>query len=200
MLNKILREKDGKRLHQAFYQAFDASAAEQALLYIGEQESLGRRSPLGLDELGEGTHFRAYKLRSPLGDKGVSVCLKIAKPGFVASKGQAGMERWADEVEGLEVKASKNLIPLIPPMTVLRVRARGSLKQDVWGIAMPFGPSDLKAASAHWQPLDALLKELTRGLKEAGYHLDDILQGRCWEGIPFLVDFSDLQARLQRPL
>jgi hypothetical protein len=81
------------------------------------------------------------------------------------------------------------------PLHVPAVRSKNPADGDLWGVAMPYGSAALKAAAAHWQPVEALLEEARVWLKGAGYALEDVLQGRSWEGIPFLVDFSDLRRR-----
>jgi hypothetical protein len=185
------RRVDWERLEAFFHQALDLSLLEKALLHIGS-EAKGDL-PRGFTEIGEGADFRAFSLKPGGGGmlKDLFLCLKVAKPAFQKRMGQAGMRRWAAGVKDIGSRpVVSHRPPLIPPMQPLRISLG---MEELWGAVMPYGSRALSDAAPHWQPVEELVREALLWLKKEGYVLDDIVQGRSWEGVPFLVDFSDLK-------
>jgi hypothetical protein len=181
--SRRLRDEDRRRLQQAFAAAFDRSRLESVL-------ARSERSQEGLELLGEGTHFVSWRILGSGGGAGLTkapaVVLKRAKAAW-ADPGDPKARRWIEAVR----QVGRSGLPLVPPLEV--VRADGP-RGPVLGLAMPFGDQPLASAAAHWLPVDELVAELRRGLAALGLALDDVAQGRCWDGVPFLFDFSDLGA------
>ncbi len=126
--------------------------------------------------IGEGSHFRSYRMRS--GEDGVVVSL--AKPTFRDGL-RASQEEWRRRiyvVKGLNA-------PLIPPIEALWVH-------DQLAVVMPYMPQAEEAASSAWLPLKNHTQTLQQSLRQQGFFLADVLQIRCLNGVPFLIDWSDL--------
>jgi hypothetical protein len=181
------RQDDQRRLAEAFAAAVDRSRLEALLA-----------EPGGLELLGEGAHFIAWKVPArltkvstaggarPAGtgapSPALSLVVKRAKPSW-AGPSDPKRRRWAEAIRAL----GRSGLPLVPPLAVLEAPRLGAL-----GLAMPFGDQPLSAAAPHWQPVAGVVAELERGLEGLGLALGDVAQGRVWDGIPFLFDFSDL--------
>lgn len=126
--------------------------------------------------LGEGTHFRSYRMRS--GEDGVVVSL--AKSTFRNGL-RASQEEWRRRiyvVKGLN-------IPLVPPLEALWV-------QDQLALIMPYMPQTELAISPAWLPLQNHIETLQQNLRQQSLHLADVIQIRCIDGVPFVMDWSDL--------
>jgi hypothetical protein len=167
-----LRAVDERRLRELFYRSFDLSRVE-SLLGLSDAR-LDREATF----LGEGTHFRAWRLR-PRAPGEPALVLKRAGH-HLGKEGSVARRQWTDAM--LKVKGTGGLVP---PFELVEAAGR-------FGIVMPYGDKDLKEASPHWQPVQARLAELDRALSARGLVLQDIPQGRTVGGIPFIYDFSDL--------
>jgi hypothetical protein len=132
--------------------------------------------------LGEGSHFAAWRLppaRGRAAAGGVDLVIKRAGPRFEVSG--AGAQRWRNAL------AAVREVELVPPLELLWVG-------DVLGLVMPYGEQTITNAQPHWQPVADRIVELRVQLRSLGLALGDVPQGRCWRGVPFLVDWSDLVA------
>lgn len=172
MTSDALRDNDLRRLKELFYRSFDRSRLE-ALLKLPDAR-LDREAAF----LGQGTHFRAWRLR-PEPPGAPCLVLKRAISGLTGPEG-LGQRRWADAMRKL-----KGLGSLVPPFEVLETDGR-------IGIVMPYGDQALEKAAPHWLPMQSRLQELDRALAARGLVLQDIPQGRSLGGIPFLYDLSDI--------
>lgn len=168
-----LRERDQRQLRELFYRVFDRSRME-ALLKVPD-EKLDREAAF----LGEGQHFRAWRLRG--GHAGETpLVLKRASPGL-GPLGGVERRQWVQAVTRL-----KGVGGLVPPFEVLQIEGH-------IGIVMPYGDKALVEAAPHWQPMQSRLAELDQDLAARGLTLGDIPQGRSLSGIPFVYDLSDVQ-------
>lgn len=134
------------------------------------------RNNAHVEPIGEGTHFCSYRMRG--GDDGIVVSL--AKATFREGL-RASQEEWRRRmyvVKGLSA-------PLIPPLEALWVH-------DQLALVMPYLPQTEAAASPHWLPLNNPIKTLKQSLRQQGLYLADVVQIRCISGVPFVMDWSDL--------
>jgi hypothetical protein len=129
--------------------------------------------------LGEGRHFRAWKV---LMGPGRYQVLTLSNGFFESERGSAGVLRWLRDMKILQ---AANL-PLVPPFAVLRMGEKISMM-------MPFGESRQPAVNAHWLPLDQSVKQLVANLEIYRLFLDDEFQIKVCDGVPFVCDFSDLR-------
>lgn len=165
------RTLDAERLRDGFYRAFDRSRIE-ALMRLSDQALDGKATLLG-----EGAHFRAWRL----GMAGGELVLKRATDGL-GKPGGLERRRWVRAMS-----QAKGMGGLVPPFEVF-----DGLDGDGVAIVMPYGAEPLQAAAAHWQPVSDRLEELRRAFAARGLQLMDVPQGRCWNGVPFLYDLSDV--------
>ncbi len=162
-----LRKTHREGLKTAFYQEFDRSLVDQ---WQGLSEAeLGRKGVL----LGTGTHFSAWRLGG--------LVYKRALPGTFG-KGALTLRGWLAALQKAQGVGS-----LMPPYEVLT-------QGEAVSLVMPYGGEPLAKAHQAWQPIDATVKAFEADLGRAGLVLDDVVQARCRDGIPFLVDLSDLRA------
>lgn len=163
------RRQDFERLYTTFYTAFDRSSILQQLRNHYEQ-----KHPLPF--LGGGRHFQVFQLEHKLSRLAVA----IPEDDFLAQYNVGG-DRWVTRLEKLHGKS----VPLVPPFEVIN-------DQDKPHIIMPYGPDALSSAAAQWQPIEPFVQEFVKGLEQLDLKLMDQIQGRCYDGVPFIFDFSDL--------
>lgn len=162
------RAADWRRLEAAFSQAFDHSAAVQAL--ASGKDARGRR----LLRLGEGEHFAVDALSPALVIK-----RRTAKPPY--RQGEPGSQAWLDALTKLRREGA----PFGPPYAVVSEgdsMALVTLRYD--------GP--LTKAAPHWA---GWREELLATIGRLGLELGDVVQGATWQGVPFVYDLSDLRVR-----
>ncbi len=158
-----------------------AGAADEARLHSLFADKVCRDGGKGLELLGEGTHFRAFRVRGP---DGSDLVIKRALPTFGGGPRTPGRQAWLRSL-----RAAAPLLgatPLLAPWLVLE-------DGDELGLAMPFGPAPAAAAAPRWQPLDRARADLVAHLAGAGLEIADQLQIRCRDGVPFVIDLSDLR-------
>ena len=170
------RERDTSRLRELFYKGYDPSSFSSFLI-DGVDET---RLPAGWSFIGEGTHFQSFRVNkcgpTPL-------VLSVANEQFCAGLA-SNHSAWA---KAMSLLRTLNL-PLVPPFEVLHNDAYDAKIAYV----TPFGGQHENKASSHWQPLASQVEYLTDGLRKCGLGLDDVAQIRCLDGIPFIIDWSDL--------
>ena len=131
--------------------------------------------------IGEGCHFKSFRVNS---HGPVALVLSIATSGFKDGL-VSGYNKWA-----LAMARLKPLrLPLVPPFEILRHEDADHTKI---ALVTPYGGEKEVMASAHWQPLAGHIDSLNDGLKDHELSLDDVAQIRCLEGMPFVIDWSDL--------
>lgn len=163
-----LRKSQRDTLKLEFYQEFDRTLAER---WQGLAEAeLGTRGVL----LGTGTHFSAWRFGG--------LVYKRALPGTFR-KGAFTLRGWREALE-----KAKAVGGLMPPFEVL-------VQDERVGVVMPFGGDPLALAHPAWHPVATTVKDFEAALARAGLVLDDVVQARCRDGVPFLVDLSDLRER-----
>ena len=168
--------QDLKMMKESF-----AAAADEARLRSLFNEKICRNEGKGLDLLGEGTHFRAFRLRDASGG---DLVIKRALPHFAGGPGSPGRRAWQRALDALRPLVATT--PLLAPWLVIE-------EGDELGLATPYGPEPALVAAARWQPLAEARVALTASLKRAGLEIADQLQLRCRNGVPFVIDLSDLR-------
>jgi hypothetical protein len=165
--------QDSARLRDAFHQSLDFSVIDSWLKNLLPQKS----DAIYAQSYASGSHNLCFHLRRP----GFPMDLAIKIP--LSALGQKGAQSVPAKLGALKRVNSPSLVPPIH-----------ELKQnDIAITVMPFGTHDAKAAHAHWQPLQPWIDELHKQLAQQALLLDDVVQIRCWQGIPFVIDFSDLK-------
>ena len=179
-----VRKKDLARFHEAFQQRCDMSRLLD--LNAWSYSKLSERHEL----LGEGEHFTAWRLRE-LSDQQqtrhglMPLVYKRSHQGFGGGGGGLRHRQWCAAMRLLQAPI-EDQIALVSPMLV------GPEGDAAASLLMPFGGAPLTAAAAHWLPLASLSLELRSGLQQLGLAWPDVIQGRCWDGIPFIFDWSDI--------
>ncbi len=160
-----LRRSDRDRLKSLFYSEFDASAASR-LLGLSKTD-LERKAQY----LGSGAHFEAFRVGG--------LVLKRSLPDAAPREAM----RLRNLARALAL--AKSVEGLMPPFETVPV------DQGI-ALVMPYGDRPMTEAGAHWLPLADRLPELAKALAAVGLQLDDVAQCRSRDGVPFLVDLSDL--------
>jgi hypothetical protein len=159
-------------LKMMFYSAYDASLIAAFITKLAAMKEPQRRS---LNEfLGEGTHFQSFEINTTP----IPLALNIAKHSFT-QRGEAAVSRWRAAVE---LARSLEDAELIPPMDVVHV-------SGLTAIVLPKGHS---ISRCNAKTVDASLLEASKALGQAGLVLDDYPQVREAQGVPFIIDWSDL--------
>lgn len=158
-----------------------AAASDEAHLRSLFSEKVCQNNGKGLDLLGEGSHFRAYRLRGPGGGE---LVIKRALPHFGGGRQSPGRQAWLRALRTL--KPLLGSTPLLAPWVLLE-------DGDEIGLVTPFGPEPIAKAAERWLPLDKVRQELGMKLRAAGLEIADQLQLRCLGGVPFVIDLSDLR-------
>lgn len=164
---------DHQSLKQAFFQAFDPSLVRQfCIKRLADPALLPQQAVAG------GTHFYCFKLARP--GAPMDLAIKIPTPTFSASR--------AKELKKLLLSLATQTTPgLLGPFELIDCDGQ-------FAIAMPFGPQDAKHAKDDWQPLALWVSQLQEHLALRRLEINDLVQIRCWRGIPFLIDYSDLRS------
>lgn len=159
-------------LKSQFYTAYDVSLVNSFLSKISGMCENERRHLNGF--LGEGTHFQSFELNvSP-----IPLAINVAKDSF-QKRGQKALDKWQ---RAIEVARSLDEAALVPPMDVLNVFG-------LTAVVMPKGKVPERSST---KMLDVMLLDTARALGQAGLALDDYPQVREAQGVPFIVDWSDL--------
>lgn len=162
-------EKDRRELRARFYRAFDLSRCE-ALLALSSEE-LNRRHAF----LGSGRHFEAWHFRD------LGLVIKRSHSGFHRADSASG-RRWLEAL-----RKARDVAPLWPPVEAF-------VTEKAFGLVMPFGEKIFGEVRSHWEPLTERLAQLRRNLQGLGLELADVTQVKAADGVPFVVDLSDLRA------
>ena len=134
-------------------------------------------------KIGEGRHFATYEIAAH-GEKAqtaMRLCLHVSSENFHRDRIESEIAAWRSAIERLQ----RLSLPLVPPIHFL------SLPERVVYL-MPLGDQPLTMAAPHWHPTDELVDRAVREFAMRGIALGDVPQTRCWQGIPFIYDFSDL--------
>ncbi len=173
----VKKDIDKRRLREAFFRAYDEGRIADLLGKL----AAGQKIP-GLSLIGEGMHFRCWREKSAGSD--VDLVLKVASQGFLSEVGNVAA--WRASLAKMPIGTD-----LMPPIAVVPLKV-GAV--DSIGMAMPYGPVDEDKCSAWWRPMADQLTGFKEGARLCGLVLGDIPQIRCWDGIPFMIDISDLRA------
>ncbi len=159
--------QDIASLKNRFYGAFDKSLIEH-LVSSNRDE---------LEKIGHGSHFEVFLVKRT----SEPLVVKIADLESFApqSPNRRKLVQAISEV-------GRRSIALWPPMEVFECG-------DEMVIVQPYASQKLREAKESWQPISDHIDELNRALAQAGYKIEDIQQGGCLDGIPFVYDVSDLK-------
>jgi hypothetical protein len=159
-------------LKSLFYQAYDIAKISGFLARVAALPEAERRRLPGF--LGEGSHFQSFEvLASP-----IHLAVSISKGSF-QKLGDAALRRWN---EAMNLAKSLEQAVLVPPMDVLQ-------QHGVMAIVMPKGQNVSRQGA---RAVNSMLHETARALGQVGLVLDDYPQIREAQGVPFIVDWSDL--------
>ena len=173
--------KDIKKLHEAFYRNFDRSRAESFLQ--GFEKGLTFNSSDCL-LLGSGSFCSAYRVSFSRNSAYYHV-LSIAHTHLNESfEAERSLKQWLKRLQTLS-KLNKQAIPLIPPVS-------GILGKQTVAWVSPFAEGAQEDAKTHWLPLRRQIEKMQNVLRKNGLIIEDLLQIRTWQGIPFIHDLSDL--------
>ncbi len=160
------------QLRAQFYRCYDPVAVYQFITRIRGMSEDERRGLAGF--LGEGTHFQSFEFR--VGE--FMMAVNVAKSTFLR-RGDLEVARWKD---AMGIARSLENANLIPPMEVLSIG-------DCLAVIMPKGSEVSKFAE---RKLESQILDTARALGRAGLVLDDYPQLREVAGVPFIIDWSDL--------
>jgi hypothetical protein len=177
--SSTLQRRDRERLAALFAATYDRSRVESLLPRLRTARPPTRT--VGPAEwAGEGVCFATWRLPPAPGRRGLALAVKIAHADWLEGR-EIARKAWVEAATRLRRAAA----PLIPPYEII-------VHHDGLALVMPFGEAPLSNAATHWQPLDESLQACGVALRRLDLSLGDVAQGRCWEGIPFLYDLSDL--------
>ncbi len=159
-----------EKLHAAFWGSFDMS---RCLHHIERNLRPTQPPARGLEFLGEGAHFAAYKLP---GGGTPAMVLKIANTRFRQTLAGKAQQRWIERINSL---GSARTV-LVPPMQAFAIN-------DTLALCLPFGEIMNKAVD------ESSIADFYAALKTRDLILADNLQFRWWQNQPFVCDFSDLK-------
>lgn len=159
-------------LYSSFYTSFDPSVVLGFVVRLISRSEEERRR---LDSfLGEGYHFQSFECQA----NSLALAVNVAKSSFL-NQGDIVLQRWK---KAIDIARAMETVSLMPPMEIIR-------GADYLAIVMPKGQT-IDRSSA--QNIDELLRETARALGEVGLALDDYPQLREACGVPFIIDWSDL--------
>lgn len=161
-----------KNLRTRFYDAYDVSYVMQFISKLATMPEAERRDLPGF--LGEGTHFQSFELDS----LSLPLAINVGKTSF-ARRGESALSRWK---EAVRVAQSLESASLVPPMDVI----------NAFGLTVLVMPRGKVVSKSGAKVVDALLQDTAKALGQAGLVLDDYPQIREAEGVPFIIDWSDL--------
>lgn len=173
---------DIKNLHESFYRYFDRSRAE-AILRNYEQDH-DSSSHGEWDFLGSGSFCSAYRINLSRNSYYYHV-LSIAHTQLNSNfEAERLLKQWLQRMKALS-KLTKEAIPLIPPISSI------VSKQSVAWLS-PYAEGAQELAKPHWFPLSEQITKMQNMLYKKGLVIEDHIQIRTWQGIPFIHDLSDL--------
>jgi len=160
-------------LRSRFYNVFDSAALTSFVARLSEMSEEARRGHTKF--IGEGAHFQSFEFAAG----GLALAVNLAKMSFVR-RGDLAIARWKD---ALSLARNLEHVDLIPPMELLALNA------NTIAIVMPKGEIVSKTRGRH---VESLICDTAKALSRAGLVLDDYPQVREVEGVPFIIDWSDL--------
>ena len=160
-----------KILSLSFYRAYDESYCCQAL------EEISLKNYSKYDFLGEGTHFKSFRLKEKGGSLVINL-LKEKKEEFFFKE----VKKWRAALE----KLHKIEVPLIPPYEIITVEKN-------LGIVLPFGAEKPTTNYGDNTFLEKRIDETLKLLSKSALELNDQVQIKYFESIPFISDLSDLR-------
>ena len=173
----VKKDMDKRRLRETFFRTYDEGRAVDLLSKLG-----AGRQVTGISLIGEGMHFRCWRESKSQGQ--MDLVLKIANQEFLSEVANLGA--WRTLLEHMPADTD-----LMPPIALLPIKV-GQI--DSVGMVMPFGPDLEDRCSTWWQPINEPINAFKDGARLNGLVLGDVPQIRCWEGIPFMIDISDLRS------
>ena len=179
---------DMNLLSKYYYENFDRSKMESITSNYEKFKLTSERFTYPF--LGAGTHCSAYQV--PLRNIKSAVTEDFS---FVISfyalqlgedlKTDRKVDKFLKCVDLLSQHSMRNNIPLIPPLDSIKYNNQVA-------IVTPFGNDPIECMSYHWNPIEDMIDQMHKSLREIGLKINDHIQIRTWQGIPFVYDFSDL--------
>jgi hypothetical protein len=170
-----VQREDYEYLRRRFFESYDRSLIE----YLASSRSIEAHDRI--HPIGEGRHFRALVLMPDNSTK-IPLVISLPKSSFLGNDPAKTSARWCDAMKDLR----RLRVPMIPPFDLLE--NANVLRCFV----SPFGSGGSDQAKARWQPIKNHVNLTERALADHGFRIDDRIQVRCFEGIPFICDLSDL--------
>lgn len=167
MLKEQELTKQRAEIVKEFYRSYDPALIRQCFT---------NKHQLGL-ELGEGRHFRSYRLR---GQGTLELAINFAKPSFFDSE----LGSWKSSLKRL----GRINHPLLPPFELVE-----DANAEILAYVLPYCEKDLPRSTWPVLGVERWLEDFTRSLSGAGLWLDDYLQLRSCRNHPFVIDYSDLK-------
>jgi hypothetical protein len=155
-----------------FYQAYDSAKVAGFISRVSALAESERRTVEGF--LGEGSHFQSFEVPA----KPIYLAVSIAKKAF-QKQGDVALRRWA---EAMGVAKSLDHATLVPPLDIIN-------QDGVVAVVMPRGQAMSRQRA---RAVSTMLHDTARALGQAGLVLDDYPQIFEAQGVPFIVDWSDL--------
>ncbi len=151
-----------------FYRSFDRAQVDTQL----------GRLPKGGIELGEGRHFRSFRLSS---NSSIDLAINIAKPAF--GQGDPSFRReWQQRMRLVQTLTH----PLLPPFELVG-------DTDLLAYVLPYCEASLPPEDWDVYQVRPELRTFEETLAQKGLVLDDYWQLRLCCQHPFVIDFSELK-------
>ena len=174
--------KDIKKLHETFYRYFDRSKAESLLRSLERKSDLIKSNTMVL--LGSGSFCSAYRVCFSRHVNYYHVLSVAHSQLDVSIEAERSLKQWYKRMRTLS-RLSKEAIPLIPPISCI-------LGTQTVAWVSPFAEGEEQDAKPYWNPLSVQIEKMQMQLRKKGLVIEDHLQIRTWQGIPFIHDLSDL--------
>ncbi len=167
---------DKKQIAAAFYGSLDMGAIIDGISKI-QNSGIDDNFPKKWAYVASGRHFNVHKFSG----KSLDYAIKIANLDLFQHEDHRLFVDFKKKMSNLKKAACY----LVPPYEVLEVN-RGII------LIQPFGHQPIEMVAPAYKPFDEAHEMVRENLREHGFAIEDVLQFRCWNHIPILVDFSDL--------
>jgi hypothetical protein len=166
--------EDWLDLHRGFASACDLGQVRFFLAKLSNApESVSRAL------LGSGTHFSTYLIDSS--DHRMKLTVKVSHPSFCRET--IDRDKYRRSIAKLR---TLHEVSLVPPIETL------DIGEKQIALVMPYAKQSWTEAAQHWQPLRSWIEHSLILFDQLDLVLNDIPQVRCVNGIPMMVDLSDL--------
>ena len=186
--DKILN--DMTKINEQFYLNFDESMIHNHLHQILNPNERKQSVNGPVSCVGTGYWFRSFLIPPKLNRHGQPFDgIVINVPARITDNKESSQHYYSWWQTMMKLKKCSSTIPLIPPFHLLHHnKLRG-----IWTTLYGRLPSRSQPA-LHWQPLPDQIVRTQSLLAQNGFVIEDMIQIRCWNGIPFIHDLSDLKS------